>query len=409
MPEIITRSQIRRMAFDETRPGNRVIGLGDSVTAGSLNDDPATGGLLVGEFSPFTWLCTLSDNRARYLRNSGVPGDKAANVLARLDDDVFAHDPDTVVFNIGLNDVDTAEHELASRDTTAAIIDAILARRIDLLVWGVTPWGNGSGNSRTIPTRSRNLWLQDQCERRRVPFLDAYSIVMDPSTTGPFLKTAYRQNGIDLAHYSVAGAMVLGQAMVDAWIDRFPNTRPYLTYSKDGPVNMVANGTFQGDTDADGLATSWSKNSFTAVENEASQIDGAADGVIGNWQRVKVITPGSGWIAQQALSAKTVDDVTGWSVGDVLSMSCVLRTDLEAGGGVGYVYLTFTVNGIDYDMSPYYFISDDLAQHQPYIWRQIPVGTTAITVKIRHGNTGAGQVDVGQMTVLNHTRLGTEP
>lgn len=71
------------------KPGTTLVFLGDSIT-----EDP----------NGYVSLCArrLQDNR---VINAGVSGNKANDMLARLDRDVLPHQPDWVLISVGINDV----------------------------------------------------------------------------------------------------------------------------------------------------------------------------------------------------------------------------------------------------------------------------------------------------------------
>ncbi len=59
--------------------------------------------------------------------NSGVPGDKVADVLARVNADVNAHHPNVVVIEVGVNDVGGGTDPATFRTTYASLIVDIRA------------------------------------------------------------------------------------------------------------------------------------------------------------------------------------------------------------------------------------------------------------------------------------------
>lgn len=71
------------------RPGDTLVFLGDSIT-----EDP----------DGYVSLCTRQLPGIRVI-NAGVGGNKANDMLARVDRDVLAHEPDWVLVNAGVNDV----------------------------------------------------------------------------------------------------------------------------------------------------------------------------------------------------------------------------------------------------------------------------------------------------------------
>src|SRR4051794_11901160 len=76
-------------------PGDRVLFLGDSITA------TETGYVSILAQS----LARTRPDLALHLLNAGREGDTTRSAAARLDQDVLAHAPDWVVIHLGLNDL----------------------------------------------------------------------------------------------------------------------------------------------------------------------------------------------------------------------------------------------------------------------------------------------------------------
>ena len=76
-------------------PGDRVLFLGDSITA----REPGYVSLLAQS------LARTRPDLALHLLNAGREGDTTRSAAARLAQDVLAHDPDWVVLSLGLNDL----------------------------------------------------------------------------------------------------------------------------------------------------------------------------------------------------------------------------------------------------------------------------------------------------------------
>lgn len=89
--------------FLSLEDGSRVVFLGDSITHQAL-------------YSQYleTFFYTRYPDRRIHFHNAGVSGDKAADALARFDDDVAAHDPDFVTVLLGMND---GRYEAFSEET----------------------------------------------------------------------------------------------------------------------------------------------------------------------------------------------------------------------------------------------------------------------------------------------------
>lgn len=69
--------------------------LGDSITENAPGYVSLMAALVAAKYS----------ERAIRVMNAGIGGNKAPDMLARLDSDVLAHCPDWVIINVGINDV----------------------------------------------------------------------------------------------------------------------------------------------------------------------------------------------------------------------------------------------------------------------------------------------------------------
>lgn len=114
-------------------PGRTIVCLGDSITAGV--------GAGAGESYPERLAAELGVP----VVNAGVPGDTAAQGLARLDG-VLAHDPWLVVVELGGNDLLRQVPLESTERSLRAIVERILAARaVPLLVEVHGPFGGRYG------------------------------------------------------------------------------------------------------------------------------------------------------------------------------------------------------------------------------------------------------------------------
>lgn len=81
------------------RAGDRVAFVGNSITDG-------------GHYHSYIWLyyMTRFPNMPVWMANCGVGGDRAQEMLARLDDDVFSKDPTVITLSFGMNDTGYFEY-----------------------------------------------------------------------------------------------------------------------------------------------------------------------------------------------------------------------------------------------------------------------------------------------------------
>jgi len=106
-----------RSAFAQTpashtmRPfeaGEKVAFVGNSITE-------------QGYYESYVWLYYMLHYPGRRITvyNCGIGGDRAKNILYRLDDDVFAKKPTTICLTFGMNDSGYFEFLSADADATA--------------------------------------------------------------------------------------------------------------------------------------------------------------------------------------------------------------------------------------------------------------------------------------------------
>jgi lysophospholipase L1-like esterase len=90
------------------RPGERVAFVGNSITE-------------AGYYESYIWLYYMLHFPGRRITvyNGGIGGDAAKNIVARLDDDVFAKKPTTICLTFGMNDSGYWQFLQANADSTA--------------------------------------------------------------------------------------------------------------------------------------------------------------------------------------------------------------------------------------------------------------------------------------------------
>jgi lysophospholipase L1-like esterase len=90
------------------QPGERVVFVGNSITE-------------AGYYESYIWLYYMLHypDRRITVYNAGIGGDQAKNIVARLDDDVFAKKPTTIALTFGMNDSGYWQFLQANADSTA--------------------------------------------------------------------------------------------------------------------------------------------------------------------------------------------------------------------------------------------------------------------------------------------------
>ena len=165
--------------------------------------------------------------------NAGVPGNNSTALLARLDADVLAHAPTTVVLKVGTND-SLNSHALTPPDVFTANLDALVTRitaRSRLLLCTVLPYhepyllarhsvaayGDQLPAERHAAVRQTILAV---AARRQVPCVDLHPLFAGGGNIGTAADSLLRNetnSGItDGVHPTTAGYRVLATAVAVA-------------------------------------------------------------------------------------------------------------------------------------------------------------------------------------------------
>lgn len=107
---------------------NRIILLGDSITAGVIDGFPST---------TFTHKLQAKFPQSEFI-NRGVPGDNTKNAQTRLQADVFEVNPQVVLIFFGTNDAATTDISLEDyKDNLKKMIDMIGSQKVILVTPGL--------------------------------------------------------------------------------------------------------------------------------------------------------------------------------------------------------------------------------------------------------------------------------
>lgn len=364
----------------QVRRGNRVAALGDSITIG--NGTSAAG--VFGNTSWLTWLGLLSGGRCRMVRggNAGIAGQTIDQIAARVASDILPLGVDYCIVHGGTNSITTR--------TPAQIITSIEGIGNALLAGGVTPVlttvlpRNASGTA--VP--EINYRIADLAARRGWLLIDFYPVLIDTVTGG--ILAAYSPDGL---HPNEAGARLLGQRAADVMTTLPGMVPPLLASGITEATNLAPNGTFQGDTNADGVANLWG----LAAPTGGTPSLVADPAIKGNWQRVV----GNGAAAPYITANLTAGT---WAVGDKLRFMGRVRSTVAGLGSIASPRIRFI--GPTLYLSPATSIAQDQQPGNVFIVEGVvPAGTTTVAIELQAG-TGTGTVDFAQITVLNLTALG---
>lgn len=373
-------AQVVSQRAQSGRRGNRVAGLGDSITIG--NGTSAVG--VFGNTSWLTWLGLLSGGRCRMVKggNAGVGGQTIDQITARVSSDILPLGVDYCIVHGGTNSVTTR--------TPAQIVTSIEGIGNALIAGGVTPVlttvlpRNATGT--LVP--EINYRIADLAARRGWLLIDFYPVLIDTATGG--ILAAYSPDGL---HPNEAGAKLLGQRAADVMTTQPGMVAPFLTAGVGEATNLAPNGVFIGDTNADGVANSWALAAPTG--GTPSLVADAS--IKGNWQRIV----GNGAAAPYITANLAAGS---WAVGDKLRFMGRVRSTVAGLGSVASPRIRFI--GPTLYLSPATSITQDQQPGNVFaVDGTIPPGTTTVAIELQAG-TGTGTIDFAQITVLNLTTLG---
>lgn len=356
-----------------TRPyGNLTIGFGDSVMQGS--DAPTT--YAIGG-SWFSRTCEISGQQLRFLRNSGIAGNRTDQMLARFQADVIAYAPNNVVIEaVTPNDPGTLT--LAqSKANIIAMIDMALAAHIRVMVCTGPPNNTAATNNQM---RALSAWLIQYANSLGLVILDLYTPLVDPAT-GMYL-AAYTADGIH--------PNILGQERVANFIvPRLPADLirvPILSAGSGDASTLLSGGAFAVDSNADGIADGW-----TVQAGATGSLIATSDGT-GNLQRINGGASG-GYLVASAPGGS-------WSIGDRISMAglwaqqanATVTVQVTCTGGTPYSQprMLSSRTGVVTVLRTFY---------EEFI---VPVGTTLLQARLVPGTNGTA--DFSQVTMRNMTR-----
>lgn len=169
------------------------VALGDSLTSGYNDPGPA-------------WPPRLDtiDANLRLVNNAGAPGDLTADMLSRLDRDVFAYAPNVLFVLGGTNDLGHSVSQSTTIANLRAIIVKAKARGIKVFLIAVPP--NGSSGMRAS-IDSLNAAIQHLANIYQIYLLDIHTPL---SGSNGLIQPRYTVDGL---HFSGAGAQLVANTI----------------------------------------------------------------------------------------------------------------------------------------------------------------------------------------------------
>lgn len=366
------------------------IALGDSLTVGPSGAPTST----------YEHLVMLSGGRVFRQANAGIGGQSTPQMLARLDTDVIALNPGRVIYWAGTNNNPLGQNlSLAQgKSDASATIDQLLAADIPIEIWTVLPRGASgiTAGVRTHILRTNASWKQ-LARAKRIPFFDAHAVAVDPAT-GLF-KSGY---SADSLHLTPLGCRVLAQAYLAQFGSQLPASPIDLAQSALDTENLIGDGLFQTDTNADGVPDLWT-GSFGSAGNPGyvHSLDNAAAG--------EYIGKGMSITQQANPSIRSLDlsisssSGTKWAINDTLAFSGIPILECESGPMVagGGNIIRIRQGGVDM-IVPVNAWSTNLPSGAFYREFTLPAITSIAVTMI--AAQGTGKMTVAQLTLRNLTQ-----
>lgn len=224
----------------------------------------------------FTWANGYLGQRFKLIRNAGIGGNTSTQMLARIQADVIAYDPEWVFIGGPANDPSTDFTAATTIANYTAILDALAGRRIVMLNHPPRIEINTAARRKSVS--QINEWIRLLPEtRKNVIVVDVWRVLADPATGSPATGMA-----VDGTHYTTAGAQRVGAA-VAAVIAPLSTPRPRRVLGALDPRNCIGNPSFTGGTGWASLGTSGATITYEAIPDTWStkaviELAGVADG-----------------------------------------------------------------------------------------------------------------------------------
>lgn len=195
----------------------RIVGLGDSTTAGTpgflspLEAPPNGRGNPESQYA--YWMMKARPDWT--VLNRGINGQRSDEILGRFESDVLQERPNYVIILAGVNDVYQGVSLQSIKTNLLAMYQKAIAAQITPVAATVLPYNAAStADSKTI--RDLNRWVEETASRLGGLFCDTNRAVRDPHDPDRLLSSP------DGLHPDVSGYRKMGEALAET-IDRSIN------------------------------------------------------------------------------------------------------------------------------------------------------------------------------------------
>ena len=355
--------------------------LGDSITIGNTG---ANDNLIRGDKDPLLHAHWLSDGRVGYHKNAGISGNKLSDMLARVQADVIATQPDWCIVMSGTNDASNNVTPAQYRDTMLALIGTLQGNGIRVAI--CTPPPNPAGSQRKL-SMQYGEWINAYCRTVGIPVIDVKNALIDPATGGYLAQ----YDGGDGTHPTNIGAQVMGQLIANALTPFLPPVAPALPkHDTADKTNLMTGGMFL--TNTAGVGTGWTKTG----SGVASIVAPASGDALGNWQRLADTV-------NEFTQVNSTNVSTGFAAGDKIALCGRIRGNVTNGQAKLTVSQNPSLRTIQQIINPGL---GAMAAHTFYFEDVVLPGCTSIGWSMQTQAGTGMQIDVAQIGVINLTAAG---
>ena len=361
-----------------SRPGNRVIWFGDSITSGSAGTSisgQGTSALVLDAKGFHNWANVMLRHALDFRGNAGVSGNSTTQMLARISE-VLAVASDWVVVLGGTNDsVDATTTQTA----LTSIYTTLMAAGRRVVACTIPPTTSAAAGIETLRTTANN-WIRTYARSTPgIVLADLAAAYVDPSGSGFKALSTATHDGV---HPNSYGAMRMGRVLADAMRPHIAISNDQLTHQGDA-TNFLSNPVVTGSGSS--RPTDWT-GAGTATFSYADRTDAVSGKwfqavcTVGNSQFTQLNTSLTGSLAVgaqvQAMVEFEVDATAAASTGPALVCQCYNGSTFTT-----KAYDLYADAGASYGAAPYPLTSGVL-QTPPLT---IPSGTTLVQVVFSNG------------------------
>lgn len=374
------------------RIGNRWVALGTSLTRGATDDAPIAGKTDISYQAEWPRFAAMrSDQQITLVKNAGVTGNLASDMITRFATDVTPYAPNIVTLDAGTNEFLTAVPFATFKTNFITLIGMIRAIGATPVVVLILP-----NSTQRQTAASWSQWQRAYCGTQGIPIIDFWPLLCDP-TTGTLNSTAGSSDG---THPGLSGLLAMAPVVIAALLPLVPVNHPPILNDNVDTNNALTNGLFLG-TPVAGIAPSWSASASPAGATFTVGTD-ATNFPAGNYQEIGRQATTGDTILHQGVG---LSGNPNFAVGDkiIVTLRFYSTNKLGAKNGNDNIQINFG------DGNPrFIFINSSYQDHGPTrIYTEHTIPATANQIDIAYiGNAGDGVARLGQVSVLNATRLG---